>query len=67
MIKYWLKVWFLVSAYLICAHSGTLLFNLFMDWVVTFSHQQILGVIFVFTSVVTASVMVFLRWTGMIS
>lgn len=65
-VSYFLKVWIGVMAGLVFCYFVVLLGNNFMDWVFTFTEEQIFVGIMVFAATVTASVMTALTWLEII-
>jgi len=68
MVKFFFKVWVLVAALLLVGYFGNyIIFDLFMVWVFTFSEYQILFGVFLFVTIFTASVMVYLKKIGFLT
>jgi len=65
-VLYFFKVWWCVSAFLLFCYFAGVVFNGFMDWVVTFTEEQILAGLMVFVATLTAAVMTWLRWLRII-
>lgn len=54
---YFLKVWTCIMAFLVFCYLGVEVLNVFMDWVFTFTEEQIVIGIFVFAATVAAAIM----------
>lgn len=65
-IKYFLQVWIGVMAGLAFCYFVVLLGNNFLDWVFTFTEEQIFVGIMVFAATVTAVTMSWLDWMRII-
>lgn len=65
-LKYFLQVWVGVMAGLAFCYFTVLLGYGFLDWVFTFTEEQIFVGIMVFSATVTAATMTWLSWVKII-